>query len=122
MNNCQDKLSAIVGTKVVRASSSLHQFAIELSGDHCLILDATAADSEPAIEPSLSDAGQFPSTGDAVCAVDWSWIAGGELTAVTAKSDQVKLTFSPQGPVTVSVGTWQGKPFLSFMPYKPPAK
>ncbi len=122
MNDCQDKLSAIIGAKIVRASSSLHQFAIELSGDKCLILDAATGQSGPSIEPLVDDAAKFPSSGDAVCAVDWSWISGGELTAIRAGSDQVKLTLSPQGPITVSVAVWQGKPFLSFMPYKAPAK
>ncbi len=122
MKDCQDKLSAIIGAKVLRASSSLHQFVIEFSGDYCLILDAAAGASGPAIEPSLADATKFPSSGDVVCAVDWSWISGGELKDVKASSDQVKLTLSPQGPLTVSVAVWQGKPFLSFMPYKAPAK
>lgn len=122
MNDCQDKLSGIIGAKIVRANSSLHQFAIELSGDQCLILDAAAGESGPSIEPLVADAAKFPSSGDAVCAVDWSWIAGGELTAIAAGSDQVKLTLLPQGPITVSVAVWQGKPFLSFMPYKAPGK
>ncbi len=122
MNDCQDKLSEIIGAKIVRASSSLHQFAIELSGNRCLILDAATGEFGPSIEPLVADAAKFPSSGDAVCAVDWSWISGGELAAITAGSDQVRLTLSPQGPITVSVAVWQGKPFLSFMPYKPPAR
>ncbi len=122
MNDCQDKLSEIIGKKVMRATSNLHQFAIEFSGDQCLILDAVAGASGPTIEPSLADATRFPSSGDVVCAVDWSWISGGELKDIKASSDQVKLTLSPQGPLTVSVAVWQGKPFLSFMPYKAPTK
>ncbi len=122
MNDCQDKLSAILGSKVLRASSSLHQFAIELSGDQCLILDAASAESGPSIEPSVGDGSKFPSSGDAVCAVDWSWISGGELKDIKVSCDQIKLILSPQGPVTVSAGVWQGKAFLSFMPYKAPAK
>lgn len=122
MNDCQDKLLEIIGAKIVRATSSLHQFAVELSDGHCLILDAAAGESGPSIEPLVVEAARFPSSGDAVCAVDWTWITGGELTAFVAGSDQVKLTLSPQGPITVSVAVWQGKPFLSFMPYKAPGK
>jgi hypothetical protein len=122
MNDCQDKLAGIIGAKVLRATSSLHQFAIEFSGDQCLILDAVAGETGPTIEPTIADATRFPPSGDVVCAVDWSWISGGELKEVKAGSDQVKLTLAPQGLVTVSVAVWQGKPFLSFMPYKAPAK
>lgn len=122
MNDCQDKLSGIIGARVLRATSSLHQFAIEFSGDNCLILDAKAGAAGPTIEPSMADATRFPSSGDVVCAVDWSWISGGELKEIKVSSDQFKLTLSPQGPITVSVAVWQGKPFLSFMPYRAPAK
>lgn len=122
MNDSQGKLLEIVGSKVIRAVSSLNQFAVEFSGDKCLILDAVNADSSPAISALVAGAARFPVTGDAVCAVDWSWISGGELKAVDAKTDQIKLNLSPQGTITVSVAVWQGKPFLSFMPYKPPGK
>jgi len=121
MKDSMDKLSGIIGSKVLRANSTLHQFAIELSENSCLILDAQVGEDGPTIGPSLTAADQFPSAGDAVCAVDWSWIKGGELTNIDVSGEKVKLTLAPQGPVTVSVGTWQGKPFLSFMPYKPPA-
>jgi hypothetical protein len=122
MNDCQDKVLGIVGNKVVKAVSSLHQFAIEFSGDQCLILDAVNGDSGPAIAPQVGNAANFPQSGDAVCAVDWSWIYGGELKSVDTRTDQIKLNLSPQGTITVSVAVWQGKPFLSFMPYKPPGK
>lgn len=122
MNDCKDKLDGIIGKKILRANSTLKQFAVELSDDACLILDAETGESGPNISPCVAGSDRFPKDGDAVCAVDWSWIAGGELTGIAVSSEQVKLTLSPQGPVTVSVGTWQGKPFLSFMPYKAPAK
>ncbi len=122
MNDCQDKLSGIIGAKIVRASSSLHQFAIELSGNQCLILDAATGEFGPSIEPLVADAAKFPSSGDAVCAVDWSWISGGELAAITAGNDQVRLTLSPQGPITVSVAVWQGKPYSFFHAVQGPSK
>ena len=122
MNDCQDKVLGIIGNKVVRAVSSLHQFAIEFSGDKCLILDAVSEDSSPGISAHVTGAAQFPESGDAVCAVDWSWISGGELMKVDSRTDQIKLNLSPQGTITVSVAVWQGKPFLSFMPYKAPGK
>lgn len=122
MNDCKDKLSGIIGKKIVRANSTLRQFAVELSDDACLILDAETDESGPTICPNVAGSDQFPRDGDAVCAVDWSWIEGGVLTDIALNTEKVKLTLSPQGPVTVSVGTWQGKPFLSFMPYKAPAK
>lgn len=122
MNDCQDKLLGIIGNKVVRAASSLHQFAIEFSGDKCLILDAVSKDSSPVIAAQVTGSAQFPQSGDAVCSVDWSWISGGELIKVDSRTDQIKLNLSPQGPIAVSVAVWQGKPFLSFTPYKPPGK
>lgn len=124
MNDNLGKVSAIIGTKVVRANSTLHQFAVEFSENQCLLLDAKApADGDgPTIDPSLADSSKFPSSGDAVCAVDWSWIYGGEVKDVKVGEDQVRLVLHPQGPVTISAGVWQGKPFLSFMPYKAPVK
>lgn len=122
MNDCQEKVLGVIGSKVVRAVSSLHQFAIEFSGEKCLILDAVSEGSSPAISAQVTGSAQFPQSGDAVCAVDWSWISGGELTKVDSRTDQIKLDLSPQGMITVSVAVWQGKPFLSFMPYKSPGK
>jgi hypothetical protein len=122
MKDCQDELSQIVGSKVLRANSSLNQLAVELSGNKCLFLDVKIGPEGPSIEPSIVDAVNFPSDGDAVCKVDWSWISGGELTAIKPGVDQYRLILSPQGPITVSAGVWQGKPFLSFMPYKAPPK
>lgn len=120
MKDCQDELSEIAGLKVLRASSTLNQLAVELSGNKCLFLDVQMTPEGPSIEPSIVDAGNFPCDGDAVCKVDWSWISGGELTAIKPGVDQYKLILSPQGPITISAGVWQGKPFLSFMPYKAP--
>ncbi len=122
MKDCQDKLSGIIGSKVLRANSTLNQFAIEFSGDQCLFLDVKTASGEASIEPSLTEAARFPNDGDAVCKVDWSWISGGELLEIKPGIDQFKLILAPQGTITVSAGIWQGKPFLSFMPYKAPQK
>jgi hypothetical protein len=122
MKDCQDKLSSVVGSKVVRASSSLNQLAVEFSGDKCLFLDVNVSEDGPSIEPTVTDASKFPSEGDVVCKVDWSWISGGELTDIKTGVDQFRLILAPQGPITVSAGVWQGKPFLSFMPYKAPTK
>ncbi|MCC6978701.1 MAG: hypothetical protein IT343_10290 [Candidatus Melainabacteria bacterium] len=122
MIDSADKLSGIIGRKIVRANSTLRQFAVELSDQACLILDAETDVSGPTINPQVAGSDLFPRDGDAVCAVDWSWIKGAELTDIAVSAQKVRLTLSPQGPVTISVGTWQGKPFLSFMPYQAPTK
>jgi hypothetical protein len=66
----------------------------------------------------------MPKLAEAVCSVDWSWIYGAKLLAVSAVSGPrgktIVLKFDTVGPITVSVGAWEGKPFLSFMPYKKP--
>lgn len=124
MTDCQDRLSELVGSKIVRANSTLNQLAVELSGDKCLFLDVKfeSESGEVSIEPSIAQSSNFPSHGDAVCKVDWSWIYGAELAEIRPGIEQFKLILSPQGPITVSAGVWQGKPFLSFMPYKAPQK
>lgn len=122
MNISQNKVSEIVGRQVLRASSSLNLFALELSGDRALVLEAKMDGTDAVIEPSIVSAAEMPLSKEAVCAVDWSWIYGSTISQVAAGEEQVRITFVPQGPVTVSVAVWQGKPFLSFMPYKAPAR
>lgn len=122
MKITQNEVNEIVGSKVVRASSSLNLFAIELSGERALVLEAQLDGTDAVITPSVVPASDMPFSKEAVCAVDWSWIYGSSISQVSISEEQVKLSFDPQGPVTVAVSVWQGKPFLSFMPYKAPAR
>ncbi len=82
------------------------------------IADELTIDSE--IRPVID----MPKLAEAVCSVDWSWIYGAKLLAVSSLSGPrgktIVLKFDTVGPITVSVGAWEGKPFLSFMPYKKP--
>jgi hypothetical protein len=108
-------LKAAVGTKVVRAASSLKSFAIELSDGKGLLLNAVDGAK---IQAQIVSAEDLPSLSEAVCSVDWSWIYSSSLEAVELSNAAVRFKLNPVGPLTVSSGMWQGSPFLSFMPYK----
>jgi hypothetical protein len=109
-------LKTAVGTKIVRAQSSLRSFAAELNDGRGIILNAAEG---PTISAEVVQASQLPSLSEAVCSVDWSWIATSSLEDIQISTTAVRLTLQPAGPLTISAGIWQGSPFLSFMPYKP---
>lgn len=117
--SAQETLSAISGCAIKAAFSSLTNFSCQLDGDRGLIIEAVESESGPAIRVSLVDAAQMPKESDAVCRVDWGWIAGSKISAASANSSAVRLQLAPAGPLTISVNVWEGKPFLSFQPFRP---
>jgi len=58
---------------------------------------------------------------DGGCAVDWSWLAGQRIASVASALDTLTITFESGLVFTTKALLWQGKPFLSFEPYRAPA-
>ena len=113
-----EALEQVVGRRVAGATSSLTQFAVQLDGDRGLLAEARG-DEAPVVAVSTPPANALPTQGDAVCAVDWSWIVGSIIRRATAANGQLRLELDPAGPLTVSAALWQGAPFLAFQPYRP---
>ncbi len=115
---------ALAGAKVERAQSSLDSFALIFADGRGLLINAVAEDGECGIDVKVLDGREIAAPNEAVCAVDWSWIygqsvvPGGFKEGSSPQGPAVKLTLTGVGTITVAVGMWQGKPFLSFMPYK----
>ncbi len=112
-------VSTLIGKKIVKASSSLRNFSIELEGEYGLKIDANDG---PKIVVSVVANRDLPIQTEAVCSVDWSWIYNSSLKQVAVDPTILKLQMDAAGPLTVTAGNWQGSPFLGFQPYKPAAK
>lgn len=112
-------LNELLGAAVVSAQSSLNSFGITFDNDLGLVLEAMVEEGDLMIGWKIIPAKAMPRLSEAVCSVDWSWIYGKTLDGFE-RGDSFRLELAGIGKITVSVGAWQGKPFLSFMPYKPP--
>ncbi|MFA7339420.1 MAG: hypothetical protein WC028_21750 [Candidatus Obscuribacterales bacterium] len=124
--------SELAGATLATAASSLHSFGLNFADGRGLLLTASVEEGdsqmniadELSIDSEIKPVSEMPKLAEAVCSVDWSWIYGAKLLSVSAVSGPrgktVVLKFDTVGPITVSVGAWEGKPFLSFMPYKKP--
>ncbi|MDP3510046.1 MAG: hypothetical protein Q8T09_18895 [Candidatus Melainabacteria bacterium] len=124
--------SELAGATLASAASSLHSFGLNFADGRGLLLTAAVEEGDSAmsiadeltIDSEIRPVSDMPKLAEAVCSVDWSWIYGAKLLAVSSLSGPrgktIVLKFDTVGPITVSVGAWEGKPFLSFMPYKKP--
>jgi hypothetical protein len=79
-------------------------------------------DGEPKLKLELVPAADLPKATEAVCSVDWNWIYSSSVKQISANAAVLRFELDSAGPLVVSSGVWQGKPFLSFQPYKSPAK
>jgi len=113
-----NKLSSIIGDRIISANSSLKNFSIRLEKTG-VCLDAVDG---PGISVRLVGIEDLGSEKEAVCAVDWSWILQSTIKNVSVQGAAVKLELDPAGPVVIAASNWQGSPFLSFQPYKAPAR
>jgi hypothetical protein len=104
---------------VVAAFSSLTTFSCELDNEKGLLIEAVDSAGSPAVSVKVVKVAELPREMDAVCRVDWSWIYGTAVKRIATTSGAVKFELSDVGPLTVAAQTWQGKPFLSFMPFRP---
>ena len=55
------------------------------------------------------------------CQVDWSWLRGREIVSASSDLDSLLLTFRDGQTLRVQAALWQGKAFLAFDPWRPPA-
>jgi len=109
----------LIGKSIVSGNSSLRNFALALNDGNGISLEAVDADGNPSISSSIVAAGDLPALNEAVCSVDWSWICGSVIKQISSSDKALRLQLDPAGPLTVSVGVWQGSPFLSFQPFRP---
>ena len=116
----QNFKSVLVNSKVERASSSLKMFAVQLDGANSILLEAVDDEGDFRIDMKLvSDKSELPLLEEAVCTVDWSWIENSKIDEILCEESQVKLMLNPAGPLVIGLGAWEGKPFLSFRPFRP---
>ncbi len=120
------------GAELKEAQSSLHSFGLTFANGKGIVLSATLEKGDSAmnlpdelsIATEIKAAETMPKLAEAVCSVDWSWIYGSQLVSMSRQAGPrgaaIVIKLDPVGPITVSVGAWEGKPFLSFMPYKKP--
>ena len=52
------------------------------------------------------------------CQVDWSWLKGREIAAVTSNLDRLIVTFTDGETLTVQASLWKGQAFLAFSPWR----
>jgi hypothetical protein len=121
------KLDLIRGKKILSACSSLQNFSIafesgEFDSGVGLRIDAVTVDEESRLEMTVVEASALPKAADAVCSVDWSWIYSSAVKQISSTTALLRLELDPVGPLVVSAGMWQGKPFLSFQPFRAPTK
>lgn len=116
-----EALKSIIGKKVQQAASELTVFAVKFDDESGVIFDAIQPAS-PTVAARVVDASELPNLAEAVCSVDWSWIYGCTIEEANAGSSFVRLKLSSAGPLTIGTGLWEGKPFLSFQPFRPAKK
>lgn len=119
MNNIGDEKAAtlkkdLLNKRICKAWSSLESMSFLLDDGSGLLIKAGDA-----ICLSICSGDALPAGEDAVCKVDWSWIESSLITDVTILARSVNFVLNPSGPLKIDLQTWQNKPFLAFMPYKP---
>ncbi|MBK7749234.1 MAG: hypothetical protein IPI39_18510 [Candidatus Obscuribacter sp.] len=111
------------GQKIVKAQSSLNAFAIYFASGKALLISAVDDELGPDVDFEVKGAGSVPEQNEAVCSVDWSWIYGKEVQSVSrgrgGYGPSIRMDLGNNLVITTSVGIWDGKAFLSFMPFKP---
>lgn len=111
------------GQKIVKAQSSLNAFAIYFASGKALLISAVDDELGPDVDFEVKGADSVPEQNEAVCSVDWSWIYGKEVQSVSrgrgGYGPSIRMDLGNNLVITTSVGIWDGKAFLSFMPFKP---
>lgn len=125
-------LDTLQNCTLVSAASSLNSFGLNFSDGRGLLLTAAQEAGDKAmniadeltIDAEIRSESEMPKLSEAVCSVDWSWLYQQKVVEIKrasgARGATLIVRFDKAGPITVSVGAWEGKPFLSFMPYKKP--
>lgn len=112
-------IESVLGQEIESASSSLRKFAIALKNGKGLLLEAGLEDEQFAIVSTVVEKNELPHLEEAVCTVDWSWIEDSKVERVRGGNQALEFALDPAGPLVVGLGAWEGKPFLSFKPFKP---
>lgn len=108
----------LAGKEVKSAASNLTGFAVKFADGTGLLLEATGTPESAEIATRMMPADELPDIGDAICKVEWSWIVSSKIESIQSVKGSFKFNFAPAGPLTVQSQNWQGKLFLSFMPYQ----
>jgi len=116
-----EALKTIIGKKIVKASSALTSFAVKFDDGTGVVFDAVQP-TAPMVAAKTVSVEQLPDLEEAVCSVDWSWIYGSSVKEASDAGSGVRLYLSPAGPLSIGSALWEGKPFLSFQPFKPAKK
>jgi hypothetical protein len=56
------------------------------------------------------------------CSVDWAWLQGRTIAAVTNDLKTLTIQFEDGQTLKIQALTYKGDAFLSFTPYQDPAK
>ncbi len=122
-SNPEQVQSLVRGERLLRAQSSLGAFAVYFESGRALVLQGAMSEFGPDIEVELKPSTLVPEQSEAVCSVNWSWIYGRTVKNLKKRTGGMGaaygLDLGDGLVITISVGLWEGKPFLSFMPYKP---
>lgn len=116
-----EALKGILGKTVDNASSALTSFAVRFTDGSGIIFDAVSAPG-PMVAARIVRAEELPNLEEAVCSVDWGWICGSSVSEAQDAGLAVRLQLSQAGPLTIGSALWEGKPFLSFQPFRPAKK
>lgn len=107
------------GKVVASASSSLTMFAVKFDDGSGILLESIGMPDSVSVKHTLMPADQLPSIDEAVCKVDWSWIAASKIQSVRTTIGSFKFMFDPAEDLLIAAMVWDQKPFLSFKPYQP---
>lgn len=118
----QESIESVAGAEIEKASSSLNMFAIAFTDGRGLMLKANQDEEDFVIDSELTTKEKLPELAEAVCTVDWTWIENTTINTVKAKDNLVEFKLNPVGPLVIGLGAWEGKPFLSFQPFRPAKK
>ncbi len=106
------------GKIIASAASSLTDFAVKFEDGTGLLCHVNNNPDSTNITTSLISADELPEIGDAICKVEWAWIASSKVESLTKVSGSIKFQLNPAGELTILAQLWKGSPFLAFMPYK----
>lgn len=115
----EESLKQLKGRRIAAADSSLTCFAVKFEDGSAVLFEALGDAGDCFVGARVMGSSELPVVSEAVCSVDWGWIGGSAIDSTAFSGNQVSLTLSPAGPLSVSALLWQGKPFLAFHPFRP---
>src|ERR1700691_4619674 len=113
-------LEILKDKKIVSAQSDLSNLCINFENELVLHISACLENRLPVLNALCVLPSDCPYLGEAGCSVEWSWILDSLMDEFILSPSSIRLILRPAGPLTVSTAVWQGSPFLSFLPFRPP--